>query len=120
MLGHMVRLRPDGSKLTWRVAAMSKFEEAGREPKPFFITWDDPSVRPDKARAAHSPLPSLCPWVPSSIDCNFRTRPVQIASAEPQHPYHIVEFPSKHGHLLNPSATPVTFYQGEHAAPACM
>ena len=60
-LGHMLRLRPDGSKLTWRVAAMSKFEEAGREPKPFFITWDDPSVRPDKARAARSLLPPTCP-----------------------------------------------------------
>ncbi len=48
MLGHMVRLRPDGSKLTWRVATMSKFDEPGRAPKPFFITWDDPSLRPDK------------------------------------------------------------------------
>ena len=50
MLGHMVRLRPDGSQLTWRVATMSKFDEAGRAPKPFFITWDDPALRPDKVR----------------------------------------------------------------------
>ena len=48
MLGHMVRLRPDGSQLTWRVATMSKFDEPGRAPKPFFITWDDPALRPDK------------------------------------------------------------------------
>lgn len=51
MLGHMVRLRPDGSKLTWRVATMSKFDEPGRAPKPFFITWDDPALRPDKVRS---------------------------------------------------------------------
>ena len=50
MLGHMLRLRPDGSKLTWRVAAMSQFDAPGRKPKPFFITWDDPSMRPDKVR----------------------------------------------------------------------
>ncbi len=52
MLGHMTRLRPDGSKLTWRVATMSRFDEPGRAPKPFFITWDDPSLRPDKVRLA--------------------------------------------------------------------
>lgn len=44
----MLRLRPDGSKLTWSVAAMERFGEPGRAPKPFFITWDDPSMRPDK------------------------------------------------------------------------
>ena len=44
----MLRLRPDGSKLTWSVATMSRFDEAGRTPKPFFITWDDVSMRPDK------------------------------------------------------------------------
>ncbi|MCJ1422134.1 hypothetical protein MMC29_000013 [Sticta canariensis] len=43
----MLRLRPDGSRLTWRVAAMSDFGK-DRGPKPFFITWDDPSIRPDK------------------------------------------------------------------------
>jgi hypothetical protein len=48
MLGHMLRLRPDGSKLTWRVACMSEFDAPGRAPKPFFITWDDPTIRPDK------------------------------------------------------------------------
>lgn len=44
----MLRLRPDGGRLTWSVAAMSRFQDAGRAPKPFFITWDDPSMRPDK------------------------------------------------------------------------
>lgn len=44
----MLRLRPDGSELTWRVAAMSRFKEEGRASKPFFITWDDPKIRPDK------------------------------------------------------------------------
>jgi hypothetical protein len=48
----MLRLRPDGSELTWRVAAMSRFKEEGRASKPFFITWDDPSVRPDKVRTS--------------------------------------------------------------------
>ncbi len=46
----MLRLRPDGSKLTWSVATMSRFQDSGRAPKPFFITWDDPSMRPDKVR----------------------------------------------------------------------
>ena len=54
MLGHMVRLRPDGSELTWRVATMSKFDEPGRAPKPFFITWDNPALRPDKVRSVAS------------------------------------------------------------------
>ena len=27
---------------------MERFEEPGRAAKPFFITWDDPSIRPDK------------------------------------------------------------------------
>ena len=52
----MLRTLPDGRALTWRVAAMSRFEEAGRTAKPFFITWDDPSARPDKAR----PCPCAC------------------------------------------------------------
>lgn len=43
----MKRLRPDGSALTWRVAAMSGWS-ADRGPLPFFITWDDPNARPDK------------------------------------------------------------------------
>ena len=47
----MLRLRPDGSKLTWSVATMSRFDEPGRSPKPFFITWDDVSMRPDKVCA---------------------------------------------------------------------
>ena len=55
MLGHMLRLRPDGSKLTWRVACMSEFDAPGRAPKPFFITWDDPTIRPDKVRVAPHP-----------------------------------------------------------------
>lgn len=48
MLGHMKRVLPGGDYLTWRVATMSRFHEPGRAPKPFFITWDDPSKRPDK------------------------------------------------------------------------
>lgn len=50
MLGHMLRLLPDKRELTWRVAAMSRFHEPERAPQPFFITWDDPSIRPDKVR----------------------------------------------------------------------
>jgi hypothetical protein len=48
MLGHMKRVLPGGDYLTWRVATMSRFHEPDRAPKPFFITWDDPSKRPDK------------------------------------------------------------------------
>ncbi len=51
----MLRLRPDGSKLTWRVACMSEFDAPGRAPKPFFITWDDPTIRPDKVRVPYTP-----------------------------------------------------------------
>ena len=43
----MLRIKPGGQHLTWRVSAMSKFG-GDRAPKPFFITWDDPSMRPDK------------------------------------------------------------------------
>ena len=43
----MLRIKPGGQHLTWRVAAMSAFG-ADRAPKPFFITWDDPSMRPDR------------------------------------------------------------------------
>lgn len=50
MLGHMLRVLPDKRELTWRVAAMSRFHEPARAPQPFFITWDDPSIRPDKVR----------------------------------------------------------------------
>ncbi len=45
----MLRKLPDGSSLTWKVATMSCFEESNRAPKPFFISWDDPTQRPDKA-----------------------------------------------------------------------
>ena len=45
----MLRKLPDGSGLTWKVATMSRFEEPDRAPKPFFISWDDPIKRPDKA-----------------------------------------------------------------------
>ena len=44
----MLRIKPDGGKLTWSVGTMSRFEDHDRAPKPFFITWDDPSMRPDK------------------------------------------------------------------------
>ena len=52
----MLRIRPDGQHLTWRVGAMSKFEAAGRTPKPFFITWDDANMRPDKVCRLGCPL----------------------------------------------------------------
>ena len=35
--------------LPWlQVGAMHNFEEPSRKCKPFFINWDDPSIRPDK------------------------------------------------------------------------
>ena len=30
---------------------MHKFEEPSRKCKPFFINWDDPSIRPDKVKS---------------------------------------------------------------------
>lgn len=57
----MLRKRPDGSDLTWKVATMSRFEEPDRSPKPFFISWDDPTKRPDKvSRCSSPPLLQLC------------------------------------------------------------
>ena len=58
----MLRTLPDGRPLTWRVAAMSRFDEPGRTGKPFFITWDDPSCRPDKVSlpSIRGPLSTAC------------------------------------------------------------
>ena len=36
------RERPDGSRLSWRVAG----RDAGLGARPFFIAWDDPAMRP--------------------------------------------------------------------------
>ena len=61
----MLRIKPDGQHLTWRVAAMSKFG-ADRAPKPFFITWDDPSMRPDKVGRAAAEC--MCPvWAVTPV-----------------------------------------------------
>lgn len=83
MLGHMVRVRPDGSELTWRVAAMSRFGDPGRGAQPFFITWDNPALRPDKIEATtpHTTQPvgidyvevagdkaAMADWIGSSSD----------------------------------------------------
>ena len=54
----MLRMLPDGSNLTWSVATMSRFDDPSRAPKPFFISWDDPSKRPDKVR--HSAAAQHC------------------------------------------------------------
>ena len=67
MLGHMLRLRPDGSKLTWRVACMSEFDAPGRTPKPFFITWDDPTIRPDKVNSLPWPVARQHPDLPAHV-----------------------------------------------------
>lgn len=63
MLGHMERVLPGGESLTWRVATMSRFDEPGRAPKPFFITWDDPSRRPDKRVVDHKAKPTGIEYV---------------------------------------------------------
>ena len=64
----MLRKLPDGSSLTWKVATMSRFEESDRAPKPFFISWDDPTQRPDKASSTllHS---SRCLYYYGSRSC---------------------------------------------------
>ena len=35
-----------------QVGAMHNFEEPSRKCKPFFINWDDPSIRPDKVKSS--------------------------------------------------------------------
>ncbi|KAK9834753.1 hypothetical protein WJX74_009501 [Apatococcus lobatus] len=59
----MRRFRPDGTNITWRVAAMSRFMEPDRDPKPFFITWDDVKTRPDKLPADHKVKPERIEYV---------------------------------------------------------
>ena len=62
----MLRTLPDGSALTWSVATMSRFDEPDRAPKPFFISWDDPTKRPDKvcfcaeSQLCHAAICSAC------------------------------------------------------------
>lgn len=63
----MLRKRPDGSDLTWKVATMSRFDEPDRAPKPFFISWDDPTKRPDKV--------SIIPSTVGQVQANAEKRP---------------------------------------------
>jgi hypothetical protein len=44
------RERPDGSRLSWRVAGRD--EALGS--RPFFIAWDEPEMRPGLLRAPHA------------------------------------------------------------------
>jgi Glyoxalase-like domain len=44
------RERPDGSRLSWRVAG----REAGLGARPFFIAWDEPEMRPGLLSAPHA------------------------------------------------------------------
>ncbi len=44
------RDRPDGSRLSWRVAG----REAAFGARPFFIAWDEPSMRPGLLTAPHA------------------------------------------------------------------
>jgi hypothetical protein len=44
------RDRPDGSRLSWRVAG----REAAFGARPFFIAWDDPAMRPGLLTAPHA------------------------------------------------------------------
>eukprot|EP00891_Asterochloris_glomerata_P003453 jgi/Astpho2/3453/Aster-07051 len=48
------RLKHDKANM---VGAMHNFEEPSRKCKPFFINWDDPSIRPDKIPASHKVEP---------------------------------------------------------------
>ena len=51
---------PDGSRLTWTLAAR---RECGLGARPFFIQWDEPSTRPGLALVAHhAPLTGLA-WL---------------------------------------------------------
>jgi Glyoxalase-like domain len=44
------RERPDGSRLSWRLAG----REAGLGARPFFIAWDSPEMRPGLLSAPHA------------------------------------------------------------------
>ena len=44
------RERPDGSRLSWRLAG----REAGLGAHPFFIAWDSPDMRPGLLSAPHA------------------------------------------------------------------
>ncbi|HET6172912.1 MAG TPA: VOC family protein [Gaiellales bacterium] len=44
------RERPDGSRLSWRVAG----RDAALGARPFFIAWDDPDMRPGLLSAPHA------------------------------------------------------------------
>jgi hypothetical protein len=44
------RERPDGSRLSWRVAG----RDAALGARPFFIAWDDPDARPGLLEAPHA------------------------------------------------------------------
>jgi hypothetical protein len=44
------RERPDGSRLSWRVAG----RESALGARPFFIAWDEPEMRPGLLRAPHA------------------------------------------------------------------
>ena len=44
------RERPDGSRLSWRLAG----REAGLGARPFFIAWDSPEMRPGLLNAPHA------------------------------------------------------------------
>ena len=42
----MSRLKPDGTRLSWRIAGFDQMLEAGR---PFFIEWDDTNLHPGRS-----------------------------------------------------------------------
>ena len=44
------RERPDGSRLSWRVAG----RDAALGARPFFIAWDEPDMRPGLLSAPHA------------------------------------------------------------------
>ena len=44
------------------------------------------------------------------------SHPVQTVNEDPQHTYHTIYHPSKHGNLLNPLVKPVTLVEGWYAA----
>ncbi len=44
------RERPDGSRLSWRLAG----RDAGLGARPFFIAWDSPEMRPGLLSAPHA------------------------------------------------------------------
>src|SRR5688572_23591093 len=67
------RSRPDGSKLSWRLAGMEAAMESGA--LPFFVQWEGPPEHhPGAAEAEHDADPEGIAWIEVTTDDEERLR----------------------------------------------